>query len=232
MLSIIIPTLNEEIALPELLADLRKLGILYEVIVADGGSTDRTREIATQCGSRLAKTVRGRGLQLCEGARLARGHVLCFLHADVRLNHAALVALERAAHDCKDGVAYGFTLRIAGEGWRYRFVEWGTDRRSRWGKLPYGDQGLILTQATYDRAGGFPPLELMEDVALMRRLRHQNQIVILPERILVSPRRWQKDGVLRRMLRNWLLLGAYLLGADAERLAAAYRPHSGVDSGA
>ena len=232
MLSIIIPTLNEAIALPELLGDLRRLRAVHEVIVADGGSMDQTCEIAVRHGARVVSVARGRGQQLRAGVAAAGGEVLCFLHADVRLSDDGRRALERIASDCPDGVAHAFTLRIAGEGWRYRFVEWGTDRRSRWGKLPYGDQGLILTRMTYERAGGFPPLVLMEDVALMRRLQRQAKIMILPEHIMVSPRRWQQDGVLRRMLRNWLLLGAFLLGADADRLATAYRPHPRAKGGA
>lgn len=232
MLSIVIPTLNEAAILPGLLGDLRALRVVHEVIVVDGDSTDQTRQLASRCGARVVRATRGRGPQLRAGVKTARGEVLCFLHADARLSHAALAALEWIAGNCPDGVAHAFTLRIAGEGWRYRFVEWGTDRRSRWGKLPYGDQGLILTRATYERAGGFPPLPLMEDVALVRRIRRQARIVILPERIDVSARRWEKDGVLRRMLRNWLLLGAYLAGVDADRLAAAYRPHVGAQGAA
>ncbi len=228
MLSIIIPTLNESATLPGLLGDLRALRVAHEVIVADGESTDGTGDVAALGGARVVMAARGRGHQLRTGAAAAAGEVLCFLHADTRLSDAARHTLERVATDCPDGLAYAFTLRIAGDGWRYRVVEWGTDRRSRWGKLPYGDQGLILSRATYERAGGFPPVVLMEDVALVRHLRRQARIVILPERIVASARRWEKDGVLRRMLRNWMLLGAYLAGVDADRLAAAYRPHIGT----
>lgn len=226
MISVVVPTLDEETALPELLADLAQLAVTHEVIVADGGSADATCAIARGAGARVVQAPRGRGQQLAAGARAARGEVLCFLHADVRVHAVARAALDRAA-TLPDGVALAFGLRIDAEGWRYRFVEFGTDRRSRWGRMPYGDQGLILTRTTYDLAGGFQPLVLMEDVDLVRRLRRVASVRMLPERLEVSPRRWQRDGVLRRMLRNWLLAAAYLLGASPERLAARYRPYSG-----
>ena len=225
-LSIVIPTLDEASALPGLLGDLALLEVSHEVIVADGGSTDGTPEIAARAGAQVVRAPRGRGQQLAAGARAARGDVLCFLHADVRCVPGARSALERAAR-LPDGVALAFGLRIAAEGWRYRFVEWGTDRRSRWARMPYGDQGLILSRATYELAGGFRSLVLMEDGDLVRRLRRVARVCILPERLEVSPRRWQRDGVLRRMLRNWLLAAGYLLGVPPARLAARYRPYSG-----
>ena len=226
MISIVIPTLDEAAALPALLGDLALLDVPHEVIVADGGSSDGTDAIARRAGARVVQGQRGRGLQLAAGARHAQGEVLCFLHADVRLSVAARTALARAA-GLPDGTAAAFGLRIDAEGWRYRFVEWGTERRSRWARMPYGDQGLLLTRATYDLAGGFQPLVLMEDVDLVRRLRRVARVHILPERLHVSPRRWERDGVLRRMLRNWALAAAYLLGVSPARLASRYTPHTG-----
>lgn len=230
LLSVVIPTLDEARALPALLDDLRAVDVPYEVVVADGGSGDGTRAIARDAGARVVEVPAGRGAQLAAGAAAARGTTLCFLHADVRLPSSTCAALARVA-DLPDGVAIAFRLHIAADGWRYRFVEWGTDRRSRWGRLPYGDQGLVLTRASYERSGGFAPLPLMEDVALVRRLRALGDVRILPECVHVSPRRWERDGVLRRMLRNWLLVTAYLAGVPPERLARAYRPYSGAAAG-
>lgn len=223
MLSVVIPALNETAALPGLLDDLARLGVAHEVIVDDGGSTDGTPGLALSRGARAVAGARGRGAQLAEGAAAARGRVLCFLHADVRLDVRAIRALERCV-DMPDGEARTFTLHIAAHGWRYRLVEWGARWRSRWGRLPYGDQGLVLTRATYDRAGGFAPLPLMEDVDFILRLRRDVHVSVLRERITVSARRWQREGVLRRTLRNWMLLGAYLAGAAPAALARRYRP--------
>jgi rSAM/selenodomain-associated transferase 2 len=230
-LSVVVPTLNEAHTLPALLADLAALRLPHEVVVVDGGSADATAAIADAAGARIVRSAAGRGTQLRAGAAAARGRVLCFLHADARLPPDTRAALERVAGEGRDGVAVAFTLRIAGAGWRYRFVEWGTERRSRLARLPYGDQGLVLTRTTYHDAGGFPDLPLMEDVALVRALAGRARVCVLPEPIVVSARRWERDGVLRRMLRNWTLLAAYLGGVPAARLARAYRPFRGVSPG-
>jgi len=223
-LSIVIPTLNEAESLPLLLGDLALLSVPFETVVSDGGSTDGTPEIAASHGAAVLRSSAGRGAQLAAGADAASGTILCFLHADLRLDGAARAALVRAVSGIDDHEALAFTLRIDGKGWRYRFVEWGTDQRSRWLGMPYGDQGLLLTRRTYHRAGGFLALPLMEDVALVRVLRRQGVVRILPEQVVVSARRWRRDGVLRRMLRNWWLMAAYLAGVSPRTLATAYQP--------
>jgi rSAM/selenodomain-associated transferase 2 len=224
-LSVVVPTLDEAAALPRLLDDLAGLQAMHEVVVADGGSQDGTVALARERGARVVETAPGRGTQLAAGARAARGKVLCFLHADVRLGRETIVALERLAAACPPA-AHAFTLAIDAPGRRYRWIEWGTARRSRLLRLPYGDQGLVLPRALYERAGGFPPIALMEDVALVRALGRLAPVVTLPERVHVSPRRWERDGALGRTLRNWLLLGSYLAGASPDRLARRYRPEA------
>ncbi|HET7601101.1 MAG TPA: TIGR04283 family arsenosugar biosynthesis glycosyltransferase [Gemmatimonadales bacterium] len=223
-LSVVVPTLDEAHALPGLLDDLALVPIRLEVVVADGGSSDATVETARARGARVVASERGRGLQLRAGAAAARGRVLAFLHADARLDRGTRAALAGLA-DLPDGVACAFALRIAASGRRYRMVEWGTALRSRLAGLPYGDQGLVLTRATYEAAGGFPALPLMEDVAMVRALKRVARVKLMGEPLLVSPRRWQRDGVARRTLGNWLLLAAYLAGVPPARLARAYRPH-------
>lgn len=227
-LSIVVPTLNEARALPGLLDDLAKLRVPTETIVVDGGSADATRELAIAAGACLLRTPGGRGAQLRIGAAAARGRMLCFLHADVHLDRQARRALERLATDGGDD-AYAFTLRIASTRWRYRLVERGTALRARLFKFPYGDQGLVLARDLYHRAGGFPDIAIMEDVAFVMALRRMTALRVLPEHVTVSPRRWEQDGVLRRTFANWALLGAFLAGIAPDRLARAYRPHSGVD---
>lgn len=226
-LSVIVPALNEFSALPQLLAELADLHVETEVVVVDGGSTDGTAAAAAAVGARVLHSAPGRGTQLRLGAATARGRVLCILHADVRLPPATRRRLETLSACCADGEVYAFTLRIAGGGWRYRLVEWGTARRAELGRLPYGDQGLVLTRATYAAAGGFSDIPLMEDVELMLRLRRQARVHVLAEPVTVSARRWERDGLVRRTLRNWLLLAGHLAGIAPATLARAYRPHAG-----
>jgi hypothetical protein len=159
------------------------------------------------------------------GAAAARGAVLCFLHADVRLPRETLVALDRLARHGSPG-AVAFRLRIDGARWSYRVVEWGANLRSRMLGLPYGDQGLVVSRSTYDRVGGCADVPLMEDVLLARALRKAGGVTLGREHVVASARRWQRDGVWRRSVSNLILLARFLLGAEPETLARRYRPET------
>lgn len=223
LLSVIIPALNEERSIDALLGDLDSLTASHEVIVVDGESSDDTVAVAERAGVRVVRSRRGRGVQLAAGARVARGSMLCFLHADVRLHDNARRDLAELAQSRPAG-AFAFRFRIDAPGWRYRFIEFGTSLRVRVFRLPYGDQGLIVSRRDYDAAGGYRDLPLMEDVALVDALRDVTTIRSLRSALPVSPRRWEQDGALTRMLRNWRLMLAYRFGVSPDRLAARYRP--------
>ncbi len=222
-LSIIIPTLDEEHSLAGLLSDLGGLGVPHEVIVVDGGSIDRTRSVAQQRGARVITTRAGRGHQLATGAKAAQGELLCFLHADVRLPGRTREAIAEEALSPIPG-AVVFTLRINATGARYRMVERLANWRTRVLGLPYGDQGLLVRRADYDAVGGYEDIRVMEDVAIVRALRRHAVVRLLGENMLVSPRRWQREGVLRRSMRNLVLVTLYLMGFPPNWLARFYRP--------
>jgi rSAM/selenodomain-associated transferase 2 len=221
-LSIIIPTLDEEHSLAGLLSDLSGLGIPHEVIVVDGGSIDRTRAVAQLRGARIIPARRGRGHQLATGARAAGGRILCFLHADVRLPARTREAIADEAMTMIEGAAV-FTLTINAAGRRYRLIERVANWRSRVLGLPYGDQGLLVTRWDYDAVGGHPDIKLMEDVAIVRALRRHSVVRMLEESVLVSARRWQRDGIWRRTLGNWILITLYVMGFSPNFLARFYR---------
>ena len=221
--SIVIPTLNEEQSIAVLLGDLRALSVGHEVVVVDGGSSDDTAAVAAASGARVIRSRRGRGVQLGAGARGAIAPVLCFLHADVRLRADARRELGEVVMRMAES-AYAFRFGIEAHGWRYRFIELGARLRTRLFALPYGDQGLIVSRALYEAAGGYPDLPLMEDVALVDALRKIAPLRSLRATLPVSPRRWEQEGPLTRMLRNWRLMLAYRLGVSPHRLAARYRP--------
>ena len=225
-LGIVIPAFNEAGSLPALLNDLAALRPPCDVVVVDGGSTDGTPEAATAAGARVLVTEPGRGRQLRAGAAAARGEWLCFLHADVRMPGPARTDLERTITDptC-DAAVWG--LAIDAPGWWYRVVEWGAARRHRHLGLAYGDQGLLVRRACYDAAGGHPPWPVMEDVALVRTLQERGPVRRLPSALLVSARRWRREGPVRTWIRNTILVSAYLAGVPPVRLARWYRPEPG-----
>ena len=221
--SIIVPTLNEERSIDRLLDDVSLLGVPHEVIVVDGGSTDDTVAVATGRGARVLRAPRGRGAQLAAGARAASAPVLCFLHADVRLGADARRELAELARARPAG-AFAFRFRIDAPGWRYRLIELGARLRTRIFRLPYGDQGLVVSRADYEAAGGYRDLPLMEDVALADALRRVTTVRSLRSELPVSARRWEREGAFTRTLRNWRIVVAYRLGASPQQLASLYRP--------
>jgi rSAM/selenodomain-associated transferase 2 len=216
--SVVIPTLNEAACLPATLRNLRQQRP-YEIIVVDGGSTDGTCDLAAGA-DKLLHGPRGRAAQMNLGAAQATGDVLLFLHADCTLDPGALTAAERAVR--RRGVAAGcFAMHVPG-GLKYRTLGPAATARVRLTGIVYGDQGLFLRREVFEHVGGFPPLRFMEDVFLSRALRRLGRGVVLPHRIHVSPRRWQRIGVVRQTLRNWVLTGLAVAGVPPDRLAKYY----------
>lgn len=221
---VVIPTLNEEANLPDLLADLRRVALPLEVVVADGGSRDDTIMIARSAGADVVSVPRGRAVQMNAGAAACSTEWLCFLHADVRLPDSARHQLEQTVRDPRSDAAV-WRLAIDADGWWFRVLERGALVRDRVGGLPYGDQGVLVRRRLFERVGGYPDLPVMEDVAFVRALRRHARLTRLSAPIVVSARRWTAEGPLRAFLRNTLLLGAYLAGVSPHRLVRWYPPH-------
>lgn len=224
-LSVVIPALDEETTLPHLLQDLSHLDRPIEIVVVDGGSGDRTVEVAVAGGARVVRAPRGRGRQLSAGAEAAAGRWLVFLHADCRLDAACREALERFvdADDAARFAHFGFALDVAPP--LRRFIEFGQRLRERWFGMPYGDQGLIVSRGLYDASGGYPDWPIMEDVGLVDRLSAFGTRVALAPRMLTSGRRYASEGGVRAWLRNLGLVVLFRVGVGPDHLARWYRPN-------
>ena len=223
-LSVVIPCLNEATRLPLLLADLHRSELRLEILLADGGSSDATPQIARQSGAHLIRIhPPGRGRQLRAAANQARGDWLLFLHADSRLplrwSCAVRSLLKTSAAAAS---AWYFDLRISPSTPARRLLERGVGLRSRWLQRPYGDQGLLLHRELYARCGGFAELPLMEDLDLVERLSHRADLRPIGLPLTTDGRRWNSDGVIRRSWRNAMLRRRWKQGESAERLAEAY----------
>jgi rSAM/selenodomain-associated transferase 2 len=222
-LSIIIPTLDEaaEIASAlEALQPLRARGC--EVIVADGGSADETVALARPRAHRVVAAERGRARQQNEGAAAAGGDVLLFLHADTRLPAGAD---ERVIDGLRrTGRGWGrFDVRLTGRHPMLRVIERMIGMRSRLSGIATGDQAIFVRREWFARAGGFPEIPLMEDVALSKALKRLGPPLCLRDAVTTSSRRWDERGVMRTMVLMWRLRWAYWRGADPTELAARYR---------
>jgi rSAM/selenodomain-associated transferase 2 len=217
--SVIVPTLNEESCLQDTLLLLRQQRP-HEIIVVDGGSSDATCRVAATADL-LLNSARGRAAQMNLGATHATGETLLFLHADCSLEMGALKDAETLLRRPRI-VAGCFTMTVRACGWLYRCIDVCATARVGLTGLVYGDQGLFLRRETFDRQGGFPPLCFMEDLFFSQKLRRHGRIAVSPRRILVSPRRWQRAGLVRQTLSNWLLTGLAASGIPPDRLAVFY----------
>lgn len=217
MITIVIPTLNAETSLAATLTALVPgvvAGLLREVIVVDGGSSDRTLKIAEAAGCEVVTSARGRGVQLAAGAAAARGTWLMFLHADTVLEagweQEVAAFMERVEVGARPQSAAAFRFALDDLGFLPRMIEWGVGVRCTLIRLPYGDQGLLMPKRLYHAIGGYKPLPLMEDVDIVRRL-GRGRTLILRSRALTSAMRYKRDGYIRRVLRNWSCLTLYIL---------------------
>lgn len=220
-ISVVIPTLNEESTVERAIASCWAWGAV-EVVVVDGGSSDQTRAKSLAAGARVLETAPSRGAQQAHGAAVCQGEVIVFLHADSWLPPSAGEQLRRAFQAESTGITC-FRQRIDDARAVYRWLEWGNAGRAVWLGLPYGDQGIAVRRSLLEDCGGFPPAPLMEELVLMRRLRRHAWPILLPGPITVSPRRWQRRGVVRQTLVNWSLLSAYTCGISPSTLRRWYR---------
>ncbi|MEX0701920.1 MAG: TIGR04283 family arsenosugar biosynthesis glycosyltransferase [Planctomycetales bacterium] len=220
-LSIIIPVLDEAGSIGPLVRRLRDTPDC-EIVVVDGGSGDCSAAEARAAGADgVLVSPRGRAVQQNTGAAHARGDALLFLHADCDPAAGFVEAIREALGDlrCVGGC---FRQRIDAAGAAYRLLEWGNALRVRALKWAYGDQGIFVRREVFERLGGFPELALMEDLYFMKRLKRSGRIALLDARLRVSPRRWQRRGVLRQTLRNWALIALAHCGVSPDRLARFY----------
>lgn len=220
-ISVIIPCLNEERNLAELLPLLTRHSEL-EVIVVDGGSSDQSCQIAEDAGCILLNSSKGRGRQMNIGASIAKHRYFLFLHADTRLPEGFIRAI---CHTLETpGIAGGaFQLSTDVRDPRLGFICFWANIRSKILSLPYGDQAIFTLSSCFHRVGGFPEIEIMEDYIFVRRLRTIGKIVTLSEKVITSGRRWQKLGIIRTTLINQLVVLGFMLGIHPSHLARMYR---------
>ena len=220
-ISVIVPALNEEQTIGALLGRLPGI----EVIVVDGGSTDRTVEVAGAHGALVCRSMRGRGAQMDAGARVASGHVLWFLHADSLPTPQAIEEIQHALADPDVAGGY-FRLCFHGNSRGASFLN-GLYPKLRYLGLVYGDSGFFVRREAYEAVGGFRPYPLFEDVDFYRRMRALGGLRRIDCVLVTSARRWEGRSFEATFARWTLFQLLYWCGVSPEVLGRRYSPIRG-----
>lgn len=220
MISIIVPVYNEERVLSRNFFHFQNIAKICELIFVDGGSSDKSVEIAAGCG-RVLQTKKARALQMNYGSKSARGDILLFLHADAFIYPKTISAIEgRVA--LNDLVGGCLTQRIEKQALIYRLIEGFGNLRAKITKVFYGDQGIFVKKEEFLKIDGFPQAPIMEDVLFSKKLRRQGKTEVLAEKILVSPRRWEQRGIIKTVCLYFLINILFLLRFPLSRIKALY----------
>jgi rSAM/selenodomain-associated transferase 2 len=219
LISVIIPTLNEEGTLGPTLRRVQRQAEPFETLVVDGGSEDETRALARSRGATVLQALKGRATQMNRGAEEATGSVFLFLHADTLLPPDGLSIIRNtiAAPNISSGI---FRLQFDDPTPLLRFYAWCT--RWPWIRLCFGDRGQFVERSAFEAVGGFPEWPLFEDLELAARLHQHGGFRILDTAVTTSARRFRRHGPLRQQLRNLYLWSHYMWGTDPERVAHLY----------
>ena len=222
-ISVIIPVLNEETVIEKTLNNLHKKDESIEVIVVDGGSQDNTVKLVQNMGVKIVKSTKAiRALQMNQGALLATGNILLFLHADTILPLGYNELIINSFSDSKV-VGGAFKLKIDLSLFSLRLIEMLVNWRSQFFLIPYGDQAIFVKTSVFREIGGFTNFPIMEDFEFIQRLNKRGKIIILSAKVITSGRRWQKLGVIKTTFINQLIILGYYLGVPPKKLAQWYR---------
>jgi rSAM/selenodomain-associated transferase 2 len=217
--SFVIPVLNEQAIIGDLLTRLRQCYPGCELIVVDGGSTDQTVAVAMSGCDQLLIGSPGRDAQMNLGVTVASSEYVFFLHADSRPCTSALQMDSLMARRPQ----WGFCrVRLSGQQRPFRVIEWFMNQRSRLTSVATGDQMLFVHRSVFERTGGFDLIALMEDIAYCKRLRQLCPPLIIPEPVVTSSRRWEEGGIVKTVLRMWVLRLAYFCGVSPDTLWRLY----------
>ena len=220
MISVIVPIYNEEEILSKRSAIFRNIARVADLIFVDGKSSDKSADIASQYGKVIGGE-RGRARQMNTGAREAAGDILFFLHADNAVGPEAINSIEKEIR--QNGAVGGcLTQRLDKNGVIFRLIEWQGNNRARRTKIFYGDQGIFVRKDVFERIGGFPDVPIFEDVLFTQKIKGEDKTTVMPDKIMVSARRWEKRGIFRTTVMFTTFLIMFKMGYPLGKIKKLY----------
>jgi rSAM/selenodomain-associated transferase 2 len=219
MVSIIIPTYNEENRIKKLLAAIIKTG--SQIIISDCGSNDRTLAIASGFENiEIVFAPKGKAKQMNSAAKSAKGDILLFLHADCILEEGAIKSITECIKSGYDGGC--LSQRISSPELVFRFIEGSGNLRAKIFRIFYGDQAIFVKKDVFFELGGYDQVDIFEDVIFSKKLRKNHKVCILKSRVYSSARRWKKQGIIRTTIINWALTFGFIIGIPRPLLKKLY----------
>ena len=218
--SIIVPAFNEALLIRPFLQHLRERAPEAEIIVADGGSSDGTVDLATGFCDQLVRSEPNRAIQMNTGSRAARGDILWFVHVDAEVPSRCLDEIGRIMDDPKVVGGY-FRIRLP-QGLVYRLTDSFAHYAGVLLRMRCGDHGIFCRRTVFLDIGGFPKVPLMEDVGFVRQLHRHGSVTYSDKRILISPRRYEAIGRVRLTLAYGFIAMLYIFGVPLSKLASIY----------
>ena len=221
-LSIVIPTLNESDQIEQCLNNLQPLRHRgHEIIVVDGGSNDNTVPLASSLCDRIIQSERSRSIQMNAGSASASGQCILFLHADTDLPEDVVDIFSKIINI--ENVWGRFDIQLSGQSWMFRIIETCMNIRSRATGIATGDQVIFVGKELFSKVNGFPEIALMEDVAISKLLIKFSKPICFTEKVVSSSRRWKENGIIKTIIKMWIIRLLYYFQFDTERLAKLYQ---------
>ncbi len=220
MISVIVPVLNEETSIENTLKHLEDINWDFETLIVDGGSVDRTVDIAKKYGQ-VVMSKKGRAIQMNTGAAWAKGDILFFLHGDCLPEKNAFLEVERIMSN-SDVVGGALRYAVEDQSFLYRNHVFWSNLRARLTGIYLGDHGIFVKRNIFDKIGGFPIIPIMEDVSLCKKLKGEGKLVQANARMISSSRRFKQKGYLKTVLKMWANRFLFFFGVSPKFISRIY----------
>ncbi len=223
MISVIIPTYNEEKFIGKCLQSISKQKQTHEIIIVDCGSKDQTLKISANFTHKIIRADRKNlGYQANLGAENAKGNIFLFFHADSFLPKTGLQKINDYLRQNQEAVGGSFTMIVEGDRFFYKILSLGGNIFTRISKLYFGDRGLFIRKTTFNKMSGFKEMPIMEDVNFSAKMNKEGKTSIIKGPVITSGRKFEKEPFWKILFLIFWSLSAYMIGVDPLKIRKKY----------